>query len=1091
MRSKFKWIFTLLVAFTMQFSFAQEKTVTGVVSDELGPIAGANVVVQGTTRGTTTDFDGNYTIKAKQGEVLVISYTGKKTAKITVAAASAYNVSLKDDVVEGVDVVVVGYGTTTREGVTGTASKINMENIQAKTVTNVTQALRGEVAGVVVTTTSGRPGENATLRIRGLGSVNGNRSPLYVVDGAPFSSDISAINPEDIADMTILKDAAATSIYGSRGANGVVLITTKQGKSGKSNITVDFKTSVNNMWLPKYDVISSAEEYIELSWSQLKMDAILSGHPNPVAYASANLYEDSGAIGINSVYNIWNVPGNSLIDPATGKIANGVARRYNPTSFADAALGTGFRSEANLQFSGGTDKTKYMTSFGYLDDSGVAVNSGYKRYSTRVNLEHKPKDWLTVGANISYSGGRYTRGDGSPSAGDGNGWGSSGNAFAYISSAPAIYDVYLRDAAGNLVADPYFGGYQYDYGQATGRRYFTLTNGVGDAHYDIAKDDATTVLGNFNLNVDITKALTFETRYSGQYQVYESTDVNNPYYGPGASSNGYVSKFNDKYTNQNFLQLLRYRKTFGDNHNLEAFVAHESTEYRRNVLTGTATGAVTPLSEEISQYTSFAGMNSYQQGYTLESYFSQLTYNYAQKYFFTGSVRRDGSSRFINNKWGTFGSVGLGWVVSKEDFMSNVDYVDYLKLKGSYGVIGDQGTALQYGWQLYNVTPLSGNILYTPSPTLGNPDLTWETSNIAQIGVESTWFNRLDLNVDYYVKRTTDLFFNQALPPSSGYTNIQVNDGELENSGLELDLNYRAIKAKNAGDFSLSFGINGEMMQNKVIEMPTDRFTGVKKLIQPHSTYFAYSEGRSIYEFYTREWAGVDPGTGVALWNLYYNDIDNNGQFNAGDEAISTLEQYMFDNPNANVQKTVTDAAGQATQKYIGKTAIPDVRGAARVNASYKNFDFTTQVGYSIGGYGYDYAYAALMDTGNSIGNGNFHKDIHNRWQQPGDVTNVPRLASTFGNDASFGRNTSSSRFITSTDYLSLNNIRVGYTLPSKYAETLGFSNANFYVSGDNLLVWTKRAGFNAQTLDDTNSFVAGNNYIPMSTLTFGVKVQF
>lgn len=271
MRSKFKWIFTLLVAFTMQFSFAQEKTVTGVVSDELGPIAGANVVVEGTTRGTTTDFDGNYTIKAKQGEALVITYTGKKPAKIVIAAANSYNVLLKDDVVQGVDVIVVGYGKTSKEAFTGTATQLVKENLEAKTVSNISQALRGEVAGVNVITGSGAPGSDATIRIRGFGSVNGNQAPLYVVDGAPYSSDISAINPADIENITVLKDAAATSIYGSRGANGVILVTTKQGKAGKTLVSVDFKTSINSLMLPNYDVIDSPEEYIETSWSSLKL----------------------------------------------------------------------------------------------------------------------------------------------------------------------------------------------------------------------------------------------------------------------------------------------------------------------------------------------------------------------------------------------------------------------------------------------------------------------------------------------------------------------------------------------------------------------------------------------------------------------------------------------------------------------------------------------------------------------------------------------------------------------------------------------------------------------------------------------------
>ena len=1077
MRSKFKWIFTLLLAFTMQFSFAQEKTVSGVVSDATGPLPGANVVVKGTTRSAQTDFDGKYSVKAKQGETLVFSFTGYNEYSVVVGAGNTYNAKLQENVKTLNEVVVVGYATTTKERFTGTATKINAENLEAKTVANVSQALRGEVAGVNVITGSGAPGSDATIRIRGFGSINGNRDPLYVVDGAPFTSDISAINPADIESMTVLKDAAATSIYGSRGANGVILITTKQGKIGKSVVSVDVRTSINKLMLPTYNVINSPEQYIETAWGSLKSKAVLLGESNPAAWASANLY--GTAEGIDDHYNIWNVAGSSLIDPATGKIASGVGRRYNPTSWADAAFGTGYRSEANVQFSGGSEKTKYSTSFGYLDDQGYTINSGYKRYSTRINLEHKPKDWLKVAGNMAYTGAKYTN-----SSSDEGDSGSSGNIFALTSTTPSIYDVYLRDDNGALVADPIFGGYQYDYGSVYGRRAWNSTNGIADAHYDLSQTLGTTLLGNFNISVDLAKGLAFETRYSGQYQNYDEANRNNPYYGGWAASYGYLGKTNTTSTNQNFLQLLRYNKSFG-RHNFDGFVAHESTEFQSKIFSAAAQHAILPNTLDLAQYTEpYGRATSYTLGYTLESYFAQFNYDFAKKYYLTASIRRDGSSRYIDDKWGTFGSIGLGWIVSKEDFMSKLSFVDYLKLKASYGWIGDQGTAYQYGWQLLNINQTSdGSYSFYPNEYIQNRSLTWETSKIAQVGLESTFLNnRLDFNLDYYVKNTINLYFDESLPGSSGFQNIQYNDGELRNSGIEFDINAKLIEAKSAGNLKLSVGVNGEMFKNEITRMPNGFFTGEERVLINGQ----YSLGHSLYDWYMREWAGVDPANGAGLWNLYYNDLNGNNIFDSGDEGITSMTLYLHDNPDANVQKTTTTNYAQATQKYVGKSAIPKVRGSFRLNAEYKNFDLTAQFSYSVGGYVYDSGYAQLMDNSDLIGANNWHKDILKAWKEPGDVTNVPRLTSGYNTDVNY--NSFSTRFLTKADFLSLNNVKIGYTIPKQFTDKLKISNLNLYFSGDNLMMLSARNGLNPTTLVGTSN---SGIYMPMTTFSFGTKIEF
>jgi len=1072
MKTKFSVILTLLLALVVQISFAQNQNVSGTVSDENGlPLAGATVVVEGTTTGVSTDFDGNYSIQANQGDVLLFSYVGYSTQSQAVGASNTINVSMEqDNALE--EIVVVGYNSTSKEAFTGTATKIETENIEAKAMGNVSQALRGEVAGVNVVTGSGAPGSDATIRIRGFGSVNGNRSPLYIVDGAPYASDISAINPADIASLTVLKDAAATSIYGSRGANGVIVITTKRGKVGKSEITVDVRTSINTLFLPNYDVIESPEEYIELSYSALKNKATLLGEANPSAWASANLYGTPE--GINPVYNIWDVDGDQLIDQSTGKFNSGIGRRYTPTRWADAAFGTGYRQEANLQFSGGNEKTQFSTSFGYLEDEGYTINSKYTRYSTRLSIDHNAKDWLRVGGNLAFTGGLYNNSSSSEGSA-----GSSGNIFALTNTTPAIYDIYLRDTNGELVEDPIFGGYQYDYGNEYGRRAWNATNGIADAIYDVDKNEAITLLGNFNIGVDLTDWLTFDLRYSGQYNNFDNYSRGNPYYGGNAGS-GILFVSNGQQTNQNFLQMLRFNKSYG-NHNVDAFVAHESTENKFTWFSAAAENAILPNTFSLDQYTTpFGRASSYMQSWTLDSYFAQLNYNYDGKYYISASGRRDGSSRFKNNKWDTFGSVGLGWIASKEDFFPADSFVNYLKLKASYGLIGDQGTNLRYGWQIYgiNQTP-DGSYSFTQSSTLANPDLTWEVKTSTQFGIESSLFDdRLMLDLDYYVNDTKNLFFTQTLPGSSGSASIQYNDGVLRNNGFEFNA---TVKVFDTDDFKMSFNINGEMFDNEITEMPADYFTGEPKVLDGQ-----LSKGKSLYDFYMREWAGVNPATGAAMWNLYYDDINGDGIFNSGDSQIASMTLYLDENPNANVQQTTTEDYTDATQKYVGKSAIPDVRGGFRLNAEYKNFDISAQFSYSLGGYVFDNGYRTLMNNRNLIGNDNFHTDVRQAWKQPGDMTNVPRMSAGYFTDTQ--HSLTSTRFLTKADFLSLNNLRIGYTLPENTASRANLSKVSFFVSGDNLMMLSARKGLNPTTLiSSSNSGI----YMPMTTFSLGTKVQF
>lgn len=1097
MKTKFSGFLTLLLAFVVHISFAQEKTISGTVSDQNGlPLPGTTVLVKGTTSGTSADFDGNYSIKVNQGATLVFSFLGYTTKEVAVGNSNTINVTMQEDASTLEEVVIVGYGTATKKSFTGTAAVVTSENLQAKSLPNVTQALAGEAAGVAVINTSGQPGNASTIRIRGFGSVNGNRNPLYVVDGVPFTvprvpnsdvgdddleqdvantiSPLNSINPQDIESMTILKDATATAIYGSRGANGVILIETKKGRSGDASIEVELKSGLNTQLIPRYDVVTSPEEAIGYVWEGIFNRGIGEGEADPVAYANSNLFTSNY---INPAYNMWNADAAGLIDPATRTVRPSVTRRYSPQSFRDLSFRTSFRTEANLRISGGNEKTTFFASASILDDEGYAINTGFERINTRLNLTTQVKKWLKVGSNITYSA--------SESQNNGQTVGSE-NLFEFADKNPPFFPVFLRDDNGNLVPEPIFGGFQYDYGSASPqgrpRTSANLLNPIGSAVYDFLGSKRHDVIGNFFAEITLSEDLTFETKFGLQYAKDRRKSYSNPFYGSEIASGGTLLQRDLQDITKNFLQLLRYNKSFGD-HNVNALVAHESNDYSRERNTVSKREAAIPGLLELTNFVVPQGSpTGWEEGASIESYFSQLNYNYKDTYFLSASVRRDGSSRFLNDKWGTFGSVGASWIASNENFLSNSDLITYLKLKASYGVIGDQeGVDFYQSSDTFNINNLNDGVSLSERLN-GNPDLTWETSKMYQAGVELSLGNFIDLDVDYYIKDTENLFFNRRVGSSQGISSIIVNDGVLQNNGLEFSLTAHLIKSENG---FLDLTVNGEHINNEIKTMPIEPSTGLPRIIDTSALYYGYSQGSSIFDFFLREWAGVDPTTGVGLWNQYYDDANSNGTLDTGEELGVNLTQYLNDNPNANIESQTTTEFSDATLKYVGKSSIPKLRGAFRLAGQYKNFSLTTQFTYSLGGYAIDVQYSELMNDRFGAGANNFHKDIRSRWQQAGDITNVPRISDNF--DTNVG--SASTRWLIKSDYLALNNVQLGYSIPSDFLANTGINNVNLWISGDNLFVTTKRKGFNPQTSETGNT--GRRLYAPLSTITLGARVKF
>ena len=1033
------------------------------------------MVIKGSTIGTETDFDGKYSIKASSGDILIFRYIGYLSINATIGSSSIINVSMKEDANILDEVVIVGYGTTTKKSFTGTASVVSSENIDAKAVSNVAQALIGEVSGVSVTRTNGRPGSSATIRIRGFSSIEGNSAPLYVVDGVPFSGDINAINPNDIESTTILKDASATAIYGARGANGVVLLTTRKGTSGKNTVEFDFQSSVSSRTLPRYNLVDSEEEYMELVYAGLRNTADFAGESNPSQFALDNLFSDRG---VAPLYNMWNVAdGNGLIDPSTGKVISGVTRKYTPTDWADAGYRDGVRNEMNFKTSGGTDKTKHYFSLGYLSDEGFIAESQYDRYSTRLNVTSNPVDRVKISTNLDYSYSEYN---------DATGYGG-GNVTYMLDFTPTIYPLYLRDTDGNIVMNPNTNEPFYDFGDniAGNARDFSATyNGVGEAIYNINRTKRHSVNGNINAAVEIMEGLTFETTYGMNFYSSNLDQTRNSIQGSaGVALGGTLYKANTTYVSQNFNQILRYKTKFGEDHNFNMLVAHESFADRNEYFDMNRKGIVNLNPNAAGAPDNYLDQNGVSTGNivetSLEGYFTQANYNYLNKYYLQGTLRKDGSSRFYKNKWGTFWSAGAGWIVSEENFLSSSNVINYLKLKASYGVLGDQGNAAYAGQLGFDIENLLGQPSLAPRAVV-DPNITWESSEQMQVGVEIELFKgAIQADLDYYVKTTNNLYVNKRLPPSTGDAIILTNDGSLENRGFEFNVTGNIVRNR---DFKLSLTLNGEMFNNQITQMPIENSTGLPKVVNV-SGLFGQSQGRSIYDYYIREWAGVDPANGNPMWIENWSDENSNGQYDSG-EGIPDMLIYAAANPDAVIEERITTTYSNATRKYSDKSVIPTVRGAFRLNSSYKGFSFSTQFGYSLGGYGYDSQYANLMTNG-KVGGSSYHNDMKDRWMQPGDISAIPRLYSNENTQAV----SSSTRFLQSTDYLALNNARLGYQVPSQFLAKTGFSSVNFWVSGDNLFLLSSRQGYNPTTSLTGQS--GRYTYNPISNYTLGVRVKF
>ncbi len=1044
---KIKLFFTAMVMLALSLTAAaQNVTVNGTVRDEAGEaIVGANVILQGsTTVYAMTDLNGAFTLNVPSNGVLEINCLGYQNLLVPVEGRANLAIILVDDHQMIDETIVVAYGVQKKSSFTGSATQLSGEKLKKMQTSNIAKSLEGEVAGLQTVSSSGTPGSGASIQIRGFGSVDASTSPLIVVDGVPYEGSMNSIPSQDIESITVLKDAAANSMYGARGSNGVIMITTKRGQSGKVNVTFEGKIGVNSRAIPAYDVMSDPGEYYEMIWEAIRNSAYYTG---VLDLAQSNLYASNELMTVLGPYNIYkNIADNEIINPATGKLnANATTRKWNDNWNKDV-FRNGMRQEYNLSASGGSDRTQGYLSLSYLSDEGYVPMSGFNRISFRTKVDHHIGKYITTGLNIAYSNTkqqRYVNSEGS----------NYSNLFMFGQQIAPIYPIFLYDNDGVQQKDQN-GHILYDWGD-TGRAYAGTSNPYGQMMDSINSNVRDNISSRGYLNVNLMKDLVFSANLA--YDVFNTKEIiyYSPFGGDAKAYNGRAYHTMSRYTALNANQLLTWSPTFGD-HSINLLLGHETKSDESYELYGHMTDFVNKSVPDFANAIDYQDLTSSTSSYFLQGFFSRVEYNYANRYFFTASLRRDGSSRFAAaNRWGNFWALSAAWNVANENFMRDAaTWVNALKVKASYGTQGNDNINYSRVYEnLYRIDRVDGNASLTQTFRAA-PEVTWEKSNNFNIGIESRLFNRLNLNVEYFVKETKDMIYSRPLPVSQGAPASQlVNDMDMMNTGVEFEISADVVKTR---DLIWTVGLNGTHYKNKITHLPSDYPEWGK---QVGSNW--REVGAPLYNYYLYEYAGVDPKNGHALYNQYEKDEKT---------GLSTGEL-----------KGTVPTTSEATYVKTGKTPIPDLYGGFSTSLRFKGFDLSANFAYQIGGYTLDSVYQGLMQAGK--GGSNWHKDIFYRWTSQNTGTDVPRVQL---NDQS--ANETSTRFLIRSDYISLRNATIGYTLPKSLTERISIEGVRIFVTGDNLWYLSRRKG-----MDVRKSFSGGNGntYSALRTVSAGVTVTF
>ncbi|WP_319231576.1 TonB-dependent receptor [Draconibacterium orientale] len=1033
--------------------FAQTKQIRGTVtsSDDGLPIPGVSVAVKGTTSGTTTDLDGNFTLTVPADEILIFSFVGMKREEVPITDATVYNVTLEPDVIGVDEVMVVAYGTAKKESFTGSAGVVDNEMLQKRPVADISKALEGQVAGVQTTSGTGQPGEGAEIVIRGFGSINSSNNPLYVVDGVPFDGNLNSINPGDIESMTILKDASAGALYGSRGANGVVVITTKKGQSKELSVELKATYGFSSRAIKPYETLGTAD-FIEASFQGYKNALIYTDgvHPDlagPMAVEA--LKGSSGIFGANEMYNPYNMPVSELIDPQTGRVNPSAKLLYESDWLDEVTNDNATRQEYQLFINGGSDNSQVYASVAYLKDEGLLKTTDFERISGRIGAELTPKNWFKYGGNVNFSKTEtnYLGYDGTT---------SNSNVWYSAQFMAPIYPVYVQDENGNPILSE-TGKKQFDYGLTRPSGANPNWNPVATLYEDAYETTADNLSGRFHLNLlglglgSSFDGLSFTTNVGFDYINTNQTVYWNPDFGNAANIGGYLDKTIVRSLSYTINQLLRYEKDFGK-HSINVLAGHEFYKLTINEMEGSKSGFPYSGIKELAPGSTTSGLTSFEDNYSIESFLSNVTYDFADRYYLSASFRTDGSSRFHKDfRWGNFWSVGGSWRISEESFMEEMTFIDNLKLKASYGKQGNDNIGTYYGWQsLYNLDWANANLNGALLSSLENTSIKWEENNNFNVGVDAVLFDRFDISFEYYRRRTVDMLMEKPMATSLGFDSYWANVGEMLNTGFEFNANLNLISNPN---FVWNANFNLTSLTNEIVELDgeTDQIVN-GNIIQ--------RKGAEINSYYLAQSAGVDAATGAQLYWVY--DLDADGK--PGDSYLSD------------------DYQKASQSKRISGSRIPDFYGGFGSNFKiYKNFDMSFMTTFSVGGEVFESVYSNLMNP-IYIGT-NYAANVERAWRKPGDVTDIPRIQ----NGTGFSRPFTDSQLIDAS-YFSIKNITVGYTLPKTILQNVGIESVRAYVAVDNLAIFSHLDGMNPQfDFSGTTDF----SYTPVRTSLFGIEVKF
>ncbi len=1052
---------------------AQTQTVTGVViSEEDGqPVIGASVRVENTQLGAITDVDGKFQIAnvPSSAKTLVISYIGMESQTVTIKPNLKVVLRTNSEMLD--EVMVVAFGTAKKSAFTGSAKVVSSEKLEQSQVTSVTNALAGAVPGVTLTSNNGAPGSTSSIKIRGFSSINAGNDPLIIVDGAPYNSDqLTNLNPNDVESMTVLKDAASNALYGARGANGVIIITTKKAnQKGEATVTFDAKWGANTRALQHYDVITDPGQYYEMHYGAMKNYYMnVMGMSDQAAWkeANKNLFGSNGGLG----YNVYTVPQGQYLIGQNGKLnpnatlGNVVSYKGEeyllmPDDWENIGTRTGLRQEYNFSVSAANDKSSFYVSLGYLGNEGITEGSDLKRLTARLKADYQAKPWMKIGGNMSYA--RFD----SNSLGNNGSSSSTANIWAFTTQLAPIYPAYIRNADGSIKVDG--NGFQMmDYGSGVNagmiRPWISDANPIMDNKLNTQNAEGNAMTGNGF--IDITPLPGLKVTLNGTFNLDETrfTYVYNPYYGQFDSTGGTVSKSHQRTYDYNLQQLISYTNSFGSN-NFDILIGHEYYDYRLYYLGASKSNMFSQDNKELSgAVIDGQAASSYKERRNNEGFFGRLQYNYDERIFGSASIRRDASSRFApDHRWGTFWSVGAAWLMNKESWF-DLGWVQELKLKASLGSQGNDNIGDYRYTDVFNIINSGGNI-GTSFNSKGTEDITWETNTNFNVGAEFQLWNRLTGSVEYYMRKTSDMLFAFSVAPSLGYSSYYDNVGNMVNSGVEIDLGVNIFNTRN---FTWDVNLNISTLKNRITMLDPDKkntteYTAEGKGYQGYTSgSFFIGEDLSMFTWRLKEYAGVNEN-GESMW--YKNVLDENG--------------------NITGREATTDYS--AADYYVTEeTSIPKVYGGFGTTLKVYGVDFGINFTYQLGGKQYDGTYAQFMSSPTGTTGYNFHKDLLNSWTPENTGSDIPRFQLHDQYSAA-----SSTRFLTNASYLNIQNINVGYTLPASWTKKLAINSLRLYMSAENVFYWSKRKGFDPRQSYDTTT--NATYYSPMRTISGGVTFQF